>query len=64
MKYNTYLFLLNVLGRFFHGSGFLADPDMGKKPGSETLLEPNHYKRGGTAAARSRTFLILTFYSS
>ena len=42
------IFLTPVLGRFFHGSGsrlfrigsgFLADPDLGEKTGSETLPE-------------------------
>ena len=57
MKYNIFFTLTPILGRFFHGSGsgFLADPDpdsekkadpdLEKKPGSETLLLPINVTR-------------------
>ena len=42
MKYNFFSTFTPVLGRFFHGSGFLADPDLEKKsdqdPGKKTRI--------------------------
>ena len=63
MKYNIFSTLTPVLGRFFHGSGFFrigsgfladpdlekkADPDPGKKPGSETMQKRENYMNSCT----------------
>ena len=51
MKYNIFSILTPILGRFFHGCGFLADPDLEKKG----------WSRSGSRKKKNRSeTLILT----